>query len=70
MLKVAQIASGAHRAQGTNWLGRVLVGCQDSGILMCSKVRNLGCEGVVKVVDNSQNRVLVQLIQVGRVFWK
>ena len=69
MLKLAQNPSGAHRAQGTNWLGKVTSGCRDSEVVIYSKVRNLGCGGVGRVLDYFQNRGLVQLIQVGRIFW-
>ena len=69
VIKLAQISSGAHRAQGTNWLGVVLGGCLESDAQGCSKVPNLGCEGVVEVVNNSQNQCLVQLLQEGWLFW-
>ena len=69
MIKLAQNSSGAHRAQGTNWLGVVLSGCQDSEIAFCSNLRNLGCEGVAKVLIISQIGGLEQLFQVGWVFW-
>ena len=68
MLKLAQNSSGAHRAQGINWLGGDARGCQESDDLVCSKVRNLGCGLIEAVMDNSQDRGLVQLIQVGWVF--
>ena len=51
MVKLAQISSGAHRAQGTNWLGRTLGGCLDFEITLWSKVRNLGCERVEEVMN-------------------
>ena len=63
MLKLAQNSSGAHLAQGTNWLGVDVRGCQVSDELICSKVRNLGCGRDVAVVDNSQNRMVAQVMQ-------
>ena len=69
MLKLTQNSSGAHQAQGTNWLGVVFSGCQDSEITFCSNLRNLGCEDVGKVFIISQFGGLDQLFQVGWVFW-
>ena len=67
MIKLDQNSSGAHRAQGTNWLGVDLVGCRVLGMVY-SKVRNLGCTEVVEILDKFQNLVLVQLIQERRAF--
>ena len=68
MIKLAQISSGAHRAQGTNWLGAVVGGCHNMDPSIYSKVRNLGCGGVEEVVDNFQVRSLMQLFQEGWIF--
>ena len=54
MLNLAQKSSGARRAQGTNWLGVGVDGYPDSDDLVCPKVRNLGCGGVVAVMVSSQ----------------
>ena len=54
MVKLVQNSSGAHRAQGRKWLGVSVGGRQDLKIRICSKVRNLGCGGGVKVLDKFQ----------------
>ena len=65
---LAQISSGAHRAQGRNWLGLELVGCLLFEHTFVSKLRNLGCRmGRMSVICFS-DLDLMQLIQVGRLF--
>ena len=53
MIKLAQNSSVAHRDQGTNWLGRVIGGCQDADSTVYPDLRNLGCGGDGAVLLNS-----------------
>ena len=65
---LAHFSSGTHRAQGTIWLGWLLVGCILSDVPVRSKVRNLGCGRFIGVALDVHYRPLIQLIRVGQVF--